>query len=97
MLLLTYFLSQALKLFVGVDIGGTNTRLALHHSNDDSVPEENVVVYKFKANSTRKILSALEGAAKQLSELGVKEVHGACLAGAGRIFDDGAAVRAFQS
>lgn len=83
---------QALKLFVGVDIGGTNTRFALHHSNDDSLPEENVLIYKFKANSTRKILAALEAAAKQLSELGAKEVHGACLAGAGRIFDDGAAL-----
>ena len=78
---------------MGLDIGGTNTRIALHHSNDDTHPEENVITYKFKAPNTRVILAELERVAVQLAELGLKEVHGACLAGAGRVYDDGAGVR----
>jgi glucokinase len=81
---LTKWCREGLDYFVGVDIGGTNTRISI------GTIHEYKVVYTFKASSTRAQLerfSLLAGAVAQLFDS--KGASGAALAGAGRLLESG--------
>nr|UQE87402.1 glucokinase [Acanthamoeba castellanii] len=77
---------ESLKYFVGVDIGGTNTRVALDTGSSD---EPYVQIAKFRASSSKHIVEGLQQVARQVADILGVPASGACLAGAGRIGDDG--------
>jgi len=77
---------EGLQYFVGVDIGGTNTRVALDTGSHD---EPYLQIAKFKASSSSQIVEGLAVVARQLAEILGHPAAGACLAGAGRISEDG--------
>mmetsp|Transcript_4104 Transcript_4104/g.6162 ORF Transcript_4104/g.6162 Transcript_4104/m.6162 type:complete len:407 (-) Transcript_4104:56-1276(-) len=82
-------LTQTFTYYVGVDIGGTNTRLAIGYQ------DESVILTKFKARSTSQQIEAFQ----RLEAVIYEEIFhgiasqcvcgGAALAGAGRILENG--------
>ncbi|KAL6064298.1 putative Group A glucokinaselike [Balamuthia mandrillaris] len=78
--------SAGLKYYVGVDIGGTNTRLALARAEDH---DTFLQVLKVKADDTRKLIAFFDSVSDSIRDLLGVEASGACLAGAGRISPDG--------
>jgi glucokinase len=107
---------------VGVDIGGTNTRVALDTGSSDepyvqvramalallqpgcgvrvavvavelTTCARDEQIAKFRASSSKHIVEGLAQVARQVADILGVPASGACLAGAGRISDDGLSVR----
>jgi len=89
--------NKPLHIFLGVDIGGTNTRVAAiksGNSNNDatSIEESYILVSKFKSSSLKDLVSSLKVVGEQfVSITGTKPIT-ACLDVAGPISDKGCKV-----
>jgi glucokinase len=78
--------------FVGVDIGGTNTRVALATIDPDGVSTDTHVYSVIACSSVSVLIEELNKVSEQLKELIGNSSAGGCLAVAGRIIKDGQAV-----
>jgi len=82
---------QSLSLRIGVDIGGTNTRIALaRHTIKKSEPF--LLGTKFAANTLKDLLTSLESFGDRTKEVVGFDVISACLAVAGPVSDQGSTV-----
>eukprot|EP01116_Phalansterium_solitarium_P023954 TRINITY_DN8633_c0_g1_i2.p2 TRINITY_DN8633_c0_g1~~TRINITY_DN8633_c0_g1_i2.p2 ORF type:complete len:376 (+),score=98.62 TRINITY_DN8633_c0_g1_i2:87-1214(+) len=75
--------NQELKIYAGLDVGGTNARLAFARS--DRPVDDILVVRKFKASDGATLLEALRSLADELASFDVVRGHvvAGCVAGAG--------------
>eukprot|EP01087_Luapelamoeba_hula_P016198 TRINITY_DN4972_c0_g1_i1.p1 TRINITY_DN4972_c0_g1~~TRINITY_DN4972_c0_g1_i1.p1 ORF type:complete len:432 (+),score=89.90 TRINITY_DN4972_c0_g1_i1:27-1298(+) len=80
--------ANSVKFFVGVDIGATNTRFAVHHSNELVSYHQSLFTVQFKASSTRTIVDALQVLAAVVQEILGVEALAACLDAAGPVSTD---------
>ena len=76
-----------MRLYVGVDVGATNARVALGRGTGQFVQ-----VCKFQAAHTRTLLAGLEEVSelvRAIDGVGESTMSAGCLAAAGRIMPDG--------
>lgn len=76
---------------MGIDVGGTNTRVAIARDNDTNI----VQVCKFQAKTVPLLINGLSSVGKKLVEIFDSSPHASCLAVAGPVSDFGEKVQIF--